>query len=241
MSGLDHEKAFEEYLSRRSSIAGRAEDSDGLEPPPELDRIVLANAREAIRIRSAPRPYRSVRWALPVALAATVVLSFAVLLHLGLLPRPGKDSGPEIEAHFHPGGGESGQSAADTAMAAPAPMTEPAQPMLEAPALTDAPKARLRKEEIPQEKSRSAVVDSRPMQAQSAAEQDTKAAVAAHPSADRNQEMAGAISGKLEDPAAWFRRIEALRAQGKTAEADREWQAFRRAWPDFPVKEAPPR
>jgi hypothetical protein len=40
---------------------------------------------------------------------------------------------------------------------------------------------------------------------------------------------------KAEDPAAWLQRIETLRTQGKTQEADREWQAFRKIWPDYPV------
>src|SRR5205823_3298332 len=55
-----------------------------LEPPPELDRIIIGNARKAIQ-GSAPAPvYRAPKWALPAALAATIVISFAVVLELGL-------------------------------------------------------------------------------------------------------------------------------------------------------------
>ncbi len=53
---------------------------DRLEPPPELDRIVLARAREAIGEASAPRYYRSPRWALAFGLAAALVLACAALV-----------------------------------------------------------------------------------------------------------------------------------------------------------------
>ena len=49
MSELEHEKEFEAYLARRPRMRGRFAESDNLEPPRELDRIVLAKAREAIR------------------------------------------------------------------------------------------------------------------------------------------------------------------------------------------------
>jgi len=234
MSELEHEKAFEEYLSRRG-IGGSTGHSDGLEPPPELDRIVLARAREAIRVRSAPPPFRGVRWALPVSLAATVVLSFAILMHLGLLPRPSKDGDQPIEAHFHPDPAASTDSAADTAMSAPPSV------VLDMPARADAPKATQRKKESAQEPRPSQAEERRAMQAQSAAERDEEISVAGNKSEVSADRMAGAASGALEDPAAWLRRIEALRAQGKTAEADREWQAFRKAWPDYPASKAPPR
>lgn len=35
----------------------------------------------------------------------------------------------------------------------------------------------------------------------------------------------------------WLERIRALRENGKDEEADREWQAFRKAYPDHPVEE----
>jgi hypothetical protein len=235
MSELEHEKAFEEYLSRRSRMGWRADD-DGLEPPAELDRIVLANAREAIRRHRSPPPYRGVRWALPVGLAATVVLSFAVLLQLGLLPRPAKDSEAPIEAHFHPDGAGSAESASDAAMASPAP---PPQGVLDRPR-DEAARAGARRNETPRELSPLAVEKKQAMQAQSRAERDQEVAVASSRAAAPAQGKAAPASGQLEDPAAWLRRIEALRAQGKTAQADREWQAFRKAWPDYPVKEAPP-
>ena len=53
------------------------------------------------------------------------------------------------------------------------------------------------------------------------------------------QQEQRAPAGKAEDPADWLRRIETLRAQGKTEDAEREWLAFRKAWPDYPVTPDP--
>jgi resuscitation-promoting factor RpfA len=82
MTGPEHDEEFEQYLRQRSVLPHRLVKADRLEPPPELDRIVLAQAKEAIR-SSEPAPvYRPARWALPFGLAATVVIAFAVLLHM---------------------------------------------------------------------------------------------------------------------------------------------------------------
>lgn len=179
MSDPEHDKAFEDFLSRREGISPRLKEPEGLEPPPELDRIVLANAREAIRIRSSPPPFRFGRWAVPFGLAATGVLSFAVILHLGLLsPRVTREV-RKIEADL------------DMAQA--------------------------------------------PQQANAEVEADSVASGAAPAPA-----LARAAA-KQEDPQVWLKRIEALRAQGKTSEAERELEAFRKTWPDYPVNAEPNR
>ena len=54
------------------------------EPPAELDRVVLRQAREAIETGRPLRVFRNPRWATPVALAATLVLAFTVLFYAGL-------------------------------------------------------------------------------------------------------------------------------------------------------------
>lgn len=79
MSGLEEE--LEEFLKRRLPLHERLSRLDGGEPPPELDRIVLDRAREAVRA-SRPAPFfHAPRWTLPTALAATVVLAFAALVY----------------------------------------------------------------------------------------------------------------------------------------------------------------
>ena len=54
MSELDHEKEFEAYLARRARVRSGLAEREGLEPPDELDRIVLTQAREAIRLPRSP-------------------------------------------------------------------------------------------------------------------------------------------------------------------------------------------
>ena len=88
MSDSEHDEEFEAYLKRRArgglgqSFQQGIKAPDSLEPPPELDRIIIANARKAIQGTTPPPMYRAPKWALPVALAATIVISFAVVLEL---------------------------------------------------------------------------------------------------------------------------------------------------------------
>jgi hypothetical protein len=80
MTGLDNDRELEDFLARRSPFHRRLADRDLHEPTEQLDRVVLSRAREAIE---APRNlpiYRSSRAALPLALAATVVLAISVTM-----------------------------------------------------------------------------------------------------------------------------------------------------------------
>jgi hypothetical protein len=80
VTGPDDE--FEDFLRRRKPIF-RAPD-DMFEPPAEIDRIVLRQAREAIETREPMRVFRAPRWATPLALAATLVLAFTVIFQVGM-------------------------------------------------------------------------------------------------------------------------------------------------------------
>jgi hypothetical protein len=80
MTGSDDE--FEDFLKRRKPTF-RAVD-DMFEPPPELDRVVLRQAREAIETEPPLRVFRGPRWAAPTALAATLVLAVAVVFQAGM-------------------------------------------------------------------------------------------------------------------------------------------------------------
>ena len=79
MTGSDDE--FEDFLRRRKPIF-RAPD-DMFEPPAEIDRIVLRQAREAIQTEQPMRVFRAPRWGTPLALAATLVLAFTVIFQVG--------------------------------------------------------------------------------------------------------------------------------------------------------------
>lgn len=77
----EHDPEFEDFLKRRRPLFGR-DVEDGLEPPPELDRLVLRQAREAIRAEEPLPLYRGPRWAAPLAIAATLMLGLAVVFQV---------------------------------------------------------------------------------------------------------------------------------------------------------------
>ena len=81
MTGFDDDRELDDFLAHRSALHRRLADRDASEPPPELDRLVLNKAREAIDVPAHAPMYRAPRWALPVALAATVVLALAVVMN----------------------------------------------------------------------------------------------------------------------------------------------------------------
>jgi hypothetical protein len=71
---------FDDFLRKRRPMFGR---DDQLEPPHELDRVVLRQAREAIEAERPHRVFRAPSWGMPVALAATLVLAFTIILRVG--------------------------------------------------------------------------------------------------------------------------------------------------------------
>ena len=77
MSGPDDE--FDDFLSRRGPLFRRP--VDDLEPPEEVDRVVLRRAREAIEIDRPQRAFRGANWGAPLAIAATLLVVFTVVLH----------------------------------------------------------------------------------------------------------------------------------------------------------------
>ena len=96
MSSPGDDKDLEDFLNRRSDVSRRYRSSEGIaaneEPPAELDRAVLAKARAAVSAPSNVRelPVRNrTRWMVPFALAATVLLSFAIFREAGIQPGVG--------------------------------------------------------------------------------------------------------------------------------------------------------
>jgi hypothetical protein len=80
MSGADDE--FEDFLTRRKVVFERPKE-DLFEPPAELDRVVLRQAREAIEPAEPMRVFSAPRWTMPIALAATLVLAFTIIFQAG--------------------------------------------------------------------------------------------------------------------------------------------------------------
>ncbi|HEX6398393.1 MAG TPA: hypothetical protein VFZ95_13285 [Steroidobacteraceae bacterium] len=77
MNGPDDE--FDDFLSRRKPLFRRPVDE--LQPPEEIDRVVLRRAREAIEIERPQRAFRGANWGAPLAIAATLLVVFTVVLH----------------------------------------------------------------------------------------------------------------------------------------------------------------
>lgn len=89
MTGVDEE--FEDFLKRRKTVFERSKD-ELFEPPAELDRVVLRQAREAIKPEEPMRVFSAPRWTMPIALAATLLLAFTIMFQAGMPqkqePRP---------------------------------------------------------------------------------------------------------------------------------------------------------
>jgi hypothetical protein len=93
MTGSEREDEFETYLKRRVRIDRRLRSLDRLEPPAELDRIIIGHARDAIRAAPPAPLFRAPRWALPLGMAATILISLSVLLDLGVRDAVRNDAG----------------------------------------------------------------------------------------------------------------------------------------------------
>ncbi len=205
MTGPDDE--FDDFLARRKPVFRRPDD-DSLEPPAELDRIVLRQAREAIR-PSEPEPqYHGSRWGMPVALAASVLLAVTVLLHV-----VSREPAPVVTV----------QNVAehDSADMAPA-----AAPAAEAPSAALNPPVLARREAVPgvpgglvsrEEATRYAVPPPPSPPVAQAPAADSAGAAASPP-----------IPPFRRDTRSWLAEIERLRAEGKAAQADLEQAEFNR-------------
>ena len=83
MNEQPHDHEFEDFLRRKRPLFRGGEDGP-LEPPAELDRIVLRQAREAIHQDQPQRLYHTPRWGAPLAIAATLVLGLTFVFKAGM-------------------------------------------------------------------------------------------------------------------------------------------------------------
>ncbi len=207
------DEELERCLQRGERLLPQLEvDIDG--PDAATDRYVLARARAALVAarRATPTrrpPGQRPRWTVPLALAATLVLSFALLLQLD----GGRDVGaPTVSTQAESAAGVTARSvpAAGVASAVESlPGAEPsAPPAAAAPAMAAA-------------------------RASSQAADETAAAASAPamlgaPAASR---PAAAQTDRTREE--WLARIERLQAAGDVDGARRELAAFREQYPQF--------
>jgi hypothetical protein len=82
MTDPEHSDDFEAYLKHRTLLPNTPSADDRLAPSASVDTAVLNQAREAIKGRQPP--HRAPRWAIPVALAATILLCLSVVMNISL-------------------------------------------------------------------------------------------------------------------------------------------------------------
>lgn len=222
MNGPTRDENLDAMLARSARPLrelGELEPLEPLEPPPEVDRFVLASARRALeQPTDSPAYISGTRWALPVTLAATLLLSFAIVLQMDTgtrNPVPAAASEAELARQARepaatgaarPPGSSPG---APPAAVSPSPALPPERP-------ADGGRATGQGEPA----GKSAALPAAPSAARSGA------------AADATLRSEAAVS---EPPEAWLARIEALRGAGRTREAEREWRAFAAAYPDHPA------
>jgi hypothetical protein len=196
---------------------------DPLEPPAELDRIVIGKARKAIQATSALRPYRAPKCALPVGLAATILLCFAILLDLGVRAKRNDASlqaalsAPSVKT-------APAQVPAQTAVQARPEVPSPAAPADPVWAEKASPRAADAEEALSADGARSRFARAEKAAKRARAEPETTDARPAPP----------------VPAATWLARIDELRKSGQTAAAESEMKRFRVAYPDYPVPRTDP-
>ncbi len=286
MTGPERDSDVDAWLQARRTLLRNADDALSLEPPPELDQRVIDRARRELRAAELEKPrfFRSSRFAMPFAIAATVVLSFSLVLEFNRY-ESGRDA---LRTHA-----ESSSAAAIT-LTPPQPATaDLAQPTAtaantsvaaaSAPApapLASAPLAEP-KQERPERRRQDALGESADaaMVAREVAQPVGAAAAGALADKDDRQPMAAAMPPPAAPPAMtattasetlaadrpastraaaksapgaanasatrateWWKVIEQLRLAGRNSEAEAEYKAFRKAYPDFvvPAEQAQP-
>jgi len=220
---------FESFLRQRSVLSHRL--SDPVEPPAELDEIVLNHARRAIQ---APQPlprYRAPRWAFPVGLAAMLLLTLSVAINIGLNLR------------HYPGTFEA------RVQTAPAPQSQATAPP------SPSPQALAREGGATAQSAPEATVTGARERANAAdataagARERTNADQAAPPtevSSAKRSPLSDASSARRSqasrgDPTSWLQHIRKLREAGRDSEADAELRRFEAAFPGYPTTASQPR
>lgn len=240
------DRELDDYLRGGSPLSAAYRGARGEEPAADLDEVLLERARREVHLgpKVAWSPFTR-SWSLPLALAAVLVVSVTVTLVLheqtgeplpvpakpapeALPPAPAKDQAPPPAAKSAP----APERARPSAAPAPFPAETPVAPAQPAPAAG----AAARVDEPAASAERPAAPALRDAPAPAAPERKAAEAPAVRAKQElRKQEPAG-DADLGADPEAWVRRIEALRQEGRHAEADALLEAFRKRFPDYPAE-----
>jgi hypothetical protein len=212
MTGPEYDAELEAFLKRRSPMHRRFSDIDHAEPSTELDRLVLNRAREAVETPSQPL-FRSSRWALPVGLAAAILIAFTVVLNID-------HQHAKVAASASPHAAASAAQAPAVARAASLRASADVQPATASSAVPE---------------QRDTQLDEQARAPAAALAKSQEAVTPAAPPVAAAADSATLAANPHSSPDAWLREINRLRAAGQTADADRELAAFRAAYPTHPA------
>jgi hypothetical protein len=223
----DHdEREFEDFLKRRQPLFRHAED-ESLEPPAELDRLVLRQAREAISGDRPQRMFRAPRWGAPLAIAATLVLGLTFVFKAGLPTTT--ELRPQVTVENIAQRAEVPAEAAAPAAAADAPAfhqhraDDPVVVQLSPPAQgADAGASIVREEEVRREASPSPPPPIAPRSAVA------RAATGSSPHTAATDSAPGEVPAWRREAGSWLAEIERRRAAGDIAGADAEMAEYNR-------------
>jgi hypothetical protein len=230
-------------------------ETESAEPPRRIDDAILAASRRAAGSR--PRPVRAGlarRLSAPMALAATVLLTFTVTLMVFQdLPEPDSaqvlmqsgraDAGPEKPAQAEPGPPkpipppESRRDAKAQAPAESAFSSEQARARPPAFVLDARDALREKRESEPMRASRpTQPAPTAPASSASPRSETTSTPQGVGRVAATASRLA-ADEAKERSPEKWLEDIRNLKAQGKSPEAERELAEFRKRYPDYRLPE----
>jgi hypothetical protein len=203
---------FDDFLARRKPLFRRPGDVD-LEPPPELDRIVLRQAEDAIRADQPQRSFRGPLWGAPLAVAATLLIAFTVVLHVGMTHKPplAEVRVQNISQEYEPA-------------ASPPPAPAAARFAEDAPPERALAARATRRDETPAEEAAGSVV----VDLATPAAAPPPSLAKARPAQSAAAQAAPANAEWRRDARSWLAHIERLRAAGRNAEADAELVEYNR-------------
>lgn len=219
MTGSDDE--FEDFLKRRKPRF--LPQDDMFEPPAELDRVVLRQAREAIESERPLKVFHGPRWAAPVALAATMLLAVTILFQAST---PSQQAPvPEVTVQNIAERVEVADAAAPMAPAPAAATNNHGRADAAAGAASDTVMVDLANPMVAAAKRASGDAAER-----SAAPPPTAPMVVGRPSesVSMSSPLVAGVPAWRQDPKTWKAEIERLRGAGDDAAADAELAEFNR-------------
>jgi hypothetical protein len=147
---LPDEQQLDEYLQGGSSVSQQYRQLRSADVPAELDRLVLRQAQDAVKLTRPAKSRTWMRWSAPLAVAASAVLVVAIVIESGvqdevmLSSKPASAPAPTLEAKRKSEAADSDLSesaAVEMRMPSPSEQTPAIPPRDVAPAYADAPEA----------------------------------------------------------------------------------------------------